>query len=181
MRGTWSGLGLLLVVPWLASCVSGPQVRLDTGQGPLLVYTPPAHQPPPIEVPQAELLSAVTDLVLHLPLSMHSPADVGRIRLVSWDDASREPTWRLMAHPCAPSEPPDGCLSLPENAPPPETLARMRLALSFSLVTLWEGAAVPLSEYLDPHCQPEGNHCNQRRENHFILPLSFRIRTGAEA
>jgi hypothetical protein len=51
---------------------------------------------------------------------------------------------------CAPSEPPDGCLALPENAPPPETLARMRLALSFALDTVWEGAAVPLSEYLDP-------------------------------
>lgn len=41
MRGTWSGLGLLLVVPWLAGCVSGPWVRLDTGQGAPLVYTPP--------------------------------------------------------------------------------------------------------------------------------------------
>jgi hypothetical protein len=34
MRHTWSGLGLLLVVPWLAGCVSGPQVRLDTGKKP---------------------------------------------------------------------------------------------------------------------------------------------------
>ncbi len=37
MRGTWSGLGLLLVVPWMVGCVSGPLVRLDTGQGALIV------------------------------------------------------------------------------------------------------------------------------------------------
>lgn len=52
MRGTWSGLGLLLVVPWLAGCVSGPQVRLDTGQGAPIVYTPPAEQPPPVRLTQ---------------------------------------------------------------------------------------------------------------------------------
>jgi hypothetical protein len=51
---------------------------------------------------------------------------------------------------CAPSAPAHGCLVLPANAPPPQTLARLRLALSFALDTVWEGAAVPLSEYLDP-------------------------------
>lgn len=50
MRSTWSGLGLLLVVPWLAGCVSGPQVRLDTGQGAPIVYTPPADQPLPVQL-----------------------------------------------------------------------------------------------------------------------------------
>jgi hypothetical protein len=150
MRSTWSGLGLLLVVPWLASCVSGPQVRLDTGQGAPLVYTPPANQPPPVQIPQAELLSALTDLVLHLPLTVHAPSGEGRLRLVSWDSGSRDMAPRIPPSLCAPSEPPDDCLALPQNAPPPQTLARMRLALSFTLDTLWEGAAVPLSEYLDP-------------------------------
>ncbi len=150
MCGTWSGLGLLLVVPWLTSCVSGPPIHLDTGQGTPLVYTPPAHQPPPVLIPQEEFLSALTSLVLHLPLSVHAPGGEGRFRLASWEGDSRAPAWRLMEHPCAPSEPPDGCLSLPEHAPPPETLARMRLALSFSMDTLWEGATVPLGEYLDP-------------------------------
>jgi hypothetical protein len=45
MRHTWSGLGLLLVVPWLAGCVSGPQVRLDTGQGAPIVYSPRPTSP----------------------------------------------------------------------------------------------------------------------------------------
>ncbi|HEX8825818.1 MAG TPA: hypothetical protein VF794_38260 [Archangium sp.] len=56
----------------------------------------------------------------------------------------------MMERLCAPSEAADGCLVLPDNAPPPETLARMRLALSFAMDTVWEGAAVPISEYLDP-------------------------------
>ena len=73
MRGTWSGLGLLLVVPWLASCVSRPPIRLDTGQGAPLVYTPAANQPPPVEIRQDELVSALTDLVLHLPLAVNAP------------------------------------------------------------------------------------------------------------
>ncbi|WP_309888373.1 hypothetical protein [Archangium sp.] len=46
MHGTWRGLGLLLVVPWLAACVSGPPVRLETGQGAPIVYRPPADEPP---------------------------------------------------------------------------------------------------------------------------------------
>ncbi|HYO56739.1 hypothetical protein [Archangium sp.] len=150
MRGTWSGLGLLLVVPWLASCVSGPPIRLDTGQGAPLVYTPAANQPPPVEIRQEELVSALTDLVLHLPLAVDALGWEGRIRLASWDAGSRDPVQRMLERLCAPSEPPDGCLVLPGNAPPPETLARMRLALSFSMDSVWEGAAVPLSEYLDP-------------------------------
>jgi hypothetical protein len=150
MRGTWSGLGLLLVVPWLAGCVSGPQVRLDTGQGAPLVYRPPAHQPPPVEIHQEEFFSALMDLVLRTPLSLQPPRYEGRVRLASWDGGSGDPAQRLLERQCAPSEPPDGCLVLPENAPPPETLARMRLALSFAMDTVWEGAAVPLSEYLDP-------------------------------
>jgi Contact-dependent growth inhibition CdiA C-terminal domain len=150
MRGIWRGLGLLLVVPWLAGCMSGPQVRLDTGQGAPIIYTPPADQPPPVEIRQEELVPALTDLVLHLPLRVEAPGWEGRIRLASWDAGSRDTAQRLLERQCAPSEPPDGCLVLPENAPPPETLARMRLALSFAMDTVWEGAAVPISEYLDP-------------------------------
>ncbi|HLM44328.1 MAG TPA: hypothetical protein VK458_10705 [Myxococcaceae bacterium] len=150
MRRTWSGLGLLLVVPWLASCVSDPRIHLDTGQGAPIVYRPPADQPPPVEISPEELVSALTDLVLHLPLRVEAAGREGRIRLASWDAGSRETVPRIPPSLCAPSEPPDGCLVLPENAPPPETLARMRLALSFAMDTLWEGAAVPISEHLDP-------------------------------
>ncbi|MGZ3458463.1 MAG: SitA5 family polymorphic toxin [Archangium sp.] len=151
MRGSWSGLGLLLVVPWLASCVSGPEIRLDTGQGAPLVYTPPAAEPPPVEVRQEEFVSALTDLVLHLPLAVAPPRQEGRIQLASWEGGGeRDPAQRMLSSLCAPSERADGCLVLPRNAPPPEALARLRLALSFSMDTVWEGAAVPLSEYLDP-------------------------------
>ena len=61
-----------------------------------------------------------------------------------------DPAQAWMERQCEPSEPPDGCLVLPSNAPPPETLARLRLALSFAMDTVWEGAAVPVSEYMDP-------------------------------
>jgi hypothetical protein len=142
---------LLLVVPWLASCVSGPEVRLETGQGAPIVYTPPAAEPRPVRVSQEEFVSALTDLVLHMPLSLSPPRKEGRVRLASWDgEGERDTAQRRMERQCAPSEPPDGCLILPRNAPPPERLERLRLALSFSMDTVWEGAAVPLGEYLDP-------------------------------
>jgi hypothetical protein len=140
MRGTWSGLGLLLVMPWLTACLSGPQVRLDT-----------SHQPPPVELRQEEFVSGLTELLLHVPLPVATPRWEGRIRLASSENSAWEnPAQRRMERQCAPSEPSDGCLVLPDNAPPPETLARMRLALSFAMDTVWEGAAAPISEYLDP-------------------------------
>ncbi len=150
MRHTWNGLGLLLVVPWLAGCVSGPQVRLDTGQGALLVYSPPADEPPPVEVRQEEFVSALTDLVLQTPLSLHPPRREGRVMRASWGLSARDTAQELLERQCAASEGPEGCLVLPDNAPPPEVLARLRLALSFAMDTVWEGAAVPISEYLDP-------------------------------
>jgi len=150
MRGTWRGLGLLLVVPWLAACVSGPPVRLETGQGAPLVYRPPADEPPPVRVSQQEFVSALTDLMLQAPMSLELPRREGRVVRASWSASTGEPAQAWMERQCAPSEPPEGCLVLPSNAPPPETLARLRLALSFAMDTVWEGAAVPLSEYMDP-------------------------------
>ncbi len=150
MCNTWRGLGLLLVVPWLAGCVSGPKVRLDTGQGAPIVYSPPADEPPPVEVSQDELVSALTDLVLQTPLSLELPRREGRRVRVSWGASTRDTAQELLERQCVASEGPEDCLVLPSNAPPPETLARLRLALSFAMDTVWEGAAVPLSEYLDP-------------------------------
>ncbi len=150
MHGTWRGLGVLLVVPWLAACVSGPPVRLETGQGAPIVYRPPADEPPPVRVSQEEFVSALTDLMLLTPLSLELPERRGRVVRASWSASMGDPAQAWMERQCAPSEPPDGCLVLPSNAPPPETLARLRLALSFALDTVWEGAAVPVSEYMDP-------------------------------
>jgi len=150
MRGTWRGLGLLLVVPWLAACVSGPPVRLETGQGAPIVYRPPADEPPPVRVSQEEFVSALTDLMLLTPLSLEFPEREGRVVRASWGASMGDPAQAWMERQCAASEPPDGCLVLPSNAPPPETLARLRLALSFAMDTVWQGAAVPVSEYMDP-------------------------------
>jgi hypothetical protein len=149
MRGKWNGLGLLLLVPWLTNCVAGPMVRLDTGQGPPIVYAPSASEPPPVEIRQEELVRALTDMVLHLPLSLSPSRREGRVVLASWG-GSRDTAQGMLPNRCAPDESPEGCLVLPENAPPPETLARLRLALSFAMDTVWEGATVPISEYLDP-------------------------------
>jgi hypothetical protein len=146
MRGRWTGLGLLLVVPWLTDCVSGRRVRLETGEGPPLVYTPPAVEPPPVEISQETFLLAMADLLLAAPLTIRPRHPV---LFASW----REPedkAQQFLLDQCEPSESPDDCLRLPSTAPPPGTLARMRLAFSSSLDSLWEGATVPMAEYADP-------------------------------
>ncbi|MFY0564118.1 hypothetical protein ACN28E_09730 [Archangium lansingense] len=149
MRNGWRGLGLLLLVPWLAGCVSGPRVRLETGEGPPIVHVAPVAEPPPVQVGPEELVGALTELVLHMPMKLSLPRREGRVVLASWGGEEEGVQLRLRGQ-CAPSEPEDGCLVLPGNAPPPETLARLRLALSFAMDSIWEGAAVPLSEYVDP-------------------------------
>jgi hypothetical protein len=103
-----------------------------------------------VRVSQEEFVSALTDLMLLTPLSLEFPERRGRVVRASWSVSMGDPAQAWMERQCEPSEPPEGCLVLPSNAPPPETLARLRLALSFAMDTVWEGAAVPLSEYMDP-------------------------------
>jgi hypothetical protein len=142
-------LGLLLVVPWLASCVARPTVRLETAPGVSFVYVPPASEPPPVEVAPGELEEALVNLTLQRPLTLRLPQRQGRVVLADWGASTSAATQQLMA-PCPPDEPAEGCLRLPTNAPPPQVLARLKLALSYSMDTAWEGAAVALSEYADP-------------------------------
>jgi hypothetical protein len=148
MRGIWTGLGLLLVVPWLTQCTTGRLIRLETGEGPPLVYTPAAPEPPPIEIPQQVFLDTLTDLLLTQPLTIHARPQ-GRIMWASWG-ATQDTAQQLLLDQCEPSESADDCLRLPSSAPPPGTLSRMRLAFSLSLDSLWEGATIPMAEYADP-------------------------------
>ncbi|HYO70369.1 MAG TPA: polymorphic toxin type 28 domain-containing protein [Archangium sp.] len=149
MRDRWRGLGLLLLVPWMAGCVSGPRVRLDTGEGAPIVHALPVAEPPPVQVRQEELVQAMTELVLHMPLKLSLPRRAGRVVLASWG-GERDALQQMLRAQCSPMEPEQGCLVLPENVPPLETLERMRLALSFAMDSVWEGAAVPLGELTDP-------------------------------
>ncbi|AKJ00458.1 putative RNase toxin 28 of polymorphic toxin system [Archangium gephyra] len=149
MRGTWRGLGLLLLLPWMVGCVSGPRVRLDMGEGSPIVHELPAAEPPPVQVSQEALVQAMTELVLHMPLKLSLPRREGRVVLVSWG-GERDALQQMLRGQCSPMEPEQGCLVLPENAPPLETLERLRLALSFAMGSVWEGAAVPLGELTDP-------------------------------
>ncbi|MET0400773.1 MAG: hypothetical protein ABW123_00165, partial [Cystobacter sp.] len=135
MRDRWSRFSWLAVVLLVTGCVSRPVVRLDTGQGRPIIYSPPSSEPPPVEIRQEEFLEALTELALHMRMTVSLPSREGRVVLTTWDPSGGAAKDRLV---------------LPRNAPPPETLARMRLALSFALDSLWEGAAVPISEALDP-------------------------------
>ncbi|WP_375770698.1 hypothetical protein [Archangium gephyra] len=91
----------------------------------------------------------MTQLVLLMPLTLSPPQREGGVVLAAWG-GTRDPLQQLLRRQCSPSEPPEGCLMLPENAPPPETLERLRLALSFAMDSVWAGARGPLGELVDP-------------------------------
>jgi hypothetical protein len=149
-RQRWSRLVLLLVLPWLTGCVTRPGIRLDTSQGRSVDHASSAVESPPVEIRQEEFVAALTELVVNMPLTLAPPPRRGnRVVLVSQDE-SQDKAQRMLLSQCAPSEPSSGCLLLPKNAPPPETLARLRLALSYAMDSVWEGAVVPINEFLDP-------------------------------
>jgi hypothetical protein len=110
---------------------------------------PATAEPPPVEVRQEEFVAAMTDLVLHTPLMLSVPRREGRVLLASWG-GERDALQQMLRRQCSPLEPQEGCLVPPENAPPLESLQRMRLALSFAMEGVWEGASVPLGELIDP-------------------------------
>ncbi|HZI05595.1 MAG TPA: hypothetical protein VEZ71_16315, partial [Archangium sp.] len=102
-----------------------------------------------MEVRQEEFVQALTRLVLHTRLTLSPPPRDGRVVLASWG-GERDALQQMLHRQCSPWEPPEGCLVLPGNAPALETLERMRLALSFAMDSVWEGARVPLGELVDP-------------------------------
>jgi hypothetical protein len=93
-----------------------------------------------VEVHQEEFLQAMAGLVLEMPLPLQSPLTKGWVVLASWGDME-EPQQALSV---------DDSLVLPKDTLPSRTLARMRLALSFAMDTVWEGTSVALSEALNP-------------------------------
>lgn len=117
---------LLLLL--MTGCATSRLVRLDTGQGPPLVYR--SVTTPPIEIPEEEFKRAVVRLVLGVKLRVvpeASGAGALRVRLVSVGEADQR--WRTLE---AQGHSLEERLEL-------GAMERRMLALSFAFDTVWEG------------------------------------------
>src|SRR5512140_3515577 len=122
---------LLLCCP-LVGCATARVIRLDTGEGAPIVYTP-ARTVPPVGIDQREFEKAMTTLLLEMKFSL---SDEPQLRLAS---AMEEPGGRYHRW-CSQQSSPDECLSLLEgDLSLADASVRRQLALSFAWDGVWDG------------------------------------------
>lgn len=151
MKWTW-GTVFLLSFLW-AGCTSSRVVRLDTGHGAPIVYSPPKNAKP-IEIREDEFEKALTQLVLDMRFSLQAQKEERpRYRLVSWNEQDVRPGTpeRDYRHWCAQQGSPEECFTLLGGGLSPlDASARRELALHFAWDSVWEGVQGAVQETLNP-------------------------------
>ncbi len=142
---------LLLAGTLLAGCATTQEaVRLDTGQGEPIIYTPPKGAEP-IEVDKDAFQKVMTQLVLDMRFSLRpEEKEHPRVRLASWDS---EPGTRGRDYEawCSQQDNPGECLTLLEGGLSLlDAKARRRMALSFAWDGVWEGVQEAVKEVVNP-------------------------------
>ena len=128
--------GLLLLCCPLVGCATARVVRLDTGEGTPIVYTP-ARRAPPVEIDQREFEKAMTALLLEMNFSL-SDEGYPQLRLAS---TMEEPGGRYHRW-CSQQSSPAECLGLLQgDLSLADASVRRQLALSFAWDGVWEGVA----------------------------------------
>ncbi|MCE9668452.1 hypothetical protein LY474_11580 [Myxococcus stipitatus] len=140
-------MGLLVV-----GCATPRVVRLDTGEGAPILYTPPTRMDP-IEIDEEAFRSAMTRLVLGVRFSLRTErVERPRVRLVS--ASSRETlssTSGWEAGECSSEEGSAECLSLVDGGLGfLDAKARRDLALNFAWEGVWEGVRGAVGEVANP-------------------------------
>ncbi|WP_216617736.1 SitA5 family polymorphic toxin [Corallococcus carmarthensis] len=144
------GFGLLLLGLLCAGCATSRVVQLDTGDGALIVYTPP-RSVEPIPIAEDGFREVLIQLVLEMHLPLHAEQQPpSRFRLAAWDPASHaqklDPKdW------CSRQETPAECLSLLDDGFAfLDASARRKLALSFAWDGVWDGVQGAVAEVINP-------------------------------
>ncbi|SET99501.1 hypothetical protein [Stigmatella erecta] len=150
---TWRWGAVFLLGFFWTGCTASRVVRLDTGHGEPIVYSPPKNAKP-IEIREEEFQKALTQLVLDMHFSLQSQKEERpRYRLVSWEGEDRQrPTpegnyqqW------CARQGSPEECFTLLGGGMSLlDAKARRELALSFAWDSVWEGVQDSVKETLNP-------------------------------
>ncbi|MCE9668374.1 hypothetical protein LY474_11175 [Myxococcus stipitatus] len=146
MIARWSGV--LLVGLLVVGCATPRVVRLDTGEGAPILYTPPTRVDP-IEIDEEAFRSAMTRLVLDVRFSVRTErAERPRVRLAS---VSSESSSGWEAGECSSEEGSAECLSLVDGGLGfLDAKARRDLALNFAWEGVWEGVRGAVGEVANP-------------------------------
>ncbi|WP_187323544.1 hypothetical protein [Stigmatella aurantiaca] len=148
MKWHWGGV-LLLANLW-AGCATAPVVRLDTGHGEPITYTPPKDIEP-IEIDDGEFQTVMTLLVLDMRFAIRPEEErPPRVRLASWD-SEPHPQGRDYGAWCSRQDNPGECLSLLEDGFAfLDAKARRKMALSFAWDGVWSGVQGAVKEVVNP-------------------------------
>ncbi|MFP2911037.1 AHH domain-containing protein [Pyxidicoccus sp. 3LFB2] len=143
----------LLLILVGAGCASTRGVRLETGEGPPLVYVPPTWGGA-VEVDEDDFEAALARLVLELPLSLR-PSEAGWLVRASTrggmvDRALRSTLQRDYGRWCRAHEAAGNCLSLLEDGLGLDETDRLKLALGLSLEPMHESLADAVEDTLNP-------------------------------
>ncbi|WP_233583525.1 hypothetical protein [Corallococcus sp. CA053C] len=125
-------------------------MRLDTGEGEPLVYTPPTNVGP-IEIDGDAFQTVMTQLVLDMRFSLLAKEEASpRLRLAAWGDEPRNQGRDYGAW-CSRQAAPGECLTLLEDGFTfLDAGARRKMALSFAWDGVWDGVQDAVREVVNP-------------------------------
>ncbi|WP_164020871.1 AHH domain-containing protein [Pyxidicoccus trucidator] len=146
----WCALAL---VPLLVGCASARVVRLDTGTGQPLAYTPPTSSRS-VQVGEGDFEKALARLVLEFPLSLRPPEAGWLVRASThggaMDKALQVALRKGYGRWCQAHEGPGDCLSLLEDGLGFSAVDRLKLAVGLSLDPMHESLADAVEGTLSP-------------------------------
>ena len=147
--------GIVALLVLAAGCATTRVVKLNTGQGAPIVYTPVESDP--VEISEEEFKSVVTQLVLDLKLNValnEAERDDGRSLLASAggivDGAQGRTVPSSYERICQRQSEPDNCLSLNTGGFALGVMERRMLALYFALDAVWEGVEEAIKDLANP-------------------------------
>ena len=143
----------LLLLPLMVGCASTRAVRLNTGNGQSLQYTPRTSEGS-VEVDADAFEKSLARLVLDVPLSLRPPESGWLVRASARgstvDRALRSTLHKDYGRWCRAHEGPGDCLSLLEDGLGFDDRNRLALALGLSLDPMHESIAEAVEETLNP-------------------------------
>jgi hypothetical protein len=143
----------VLLLALLNACTTPRVVRLDTGQGEPLEYTPPTSTQP-VKLDAEAFEEALTQIMLNAPLTLRPPQQGWFVR-ASYPNDDPEKRWqRLMSKSfggiCEPGQRKETCLSLLDDVMGLSQWDKLGVALGLSIDPLKESIAKAVENTLAP-------------------------------
>ncbi len=144
---------VVLLLALLNACATPHLVRLDTGQGEPLEYSPPTSTQP-VKVDAEAFEEALTQLALNAPLTLRPPQQ-GLVVRASYPGNDADTRWqRLMSKSyggiCKPGQRRETCLSLLDDVMGLSQWDKLGVALGLSLDPLKESISTAVKDTLAP-------------------------------